>query len=116
MFGRWMVTQRRFNQPKKTSGTLYSRQLPGDAFSAGTYYANVYFPPNNDCSGLATGDGSPGVDGDLVFFQEGEAALPLPDDRFVDAVGNSWLVETVRSELQFSPNWGVHSCKITQLN
>lgn len=101
-------------QPRKISGTLYSRLL-GDQYNAGTYYANVYAQPNRDMSGIANG-GTPGILGDLILYQEGETFYPFPDDKIIDSNGNTWLIDEVTSSLQFNSSWGIHRCAATQLN
>lgn len=111
---KWAITQARMMQPKRMSATLYSRTF-NDIYNAGTFYANIYAQPNKDSSGIAN-NGTPGIAGDLILYQEGEAFYPFPDDKIIDALGNSWIISDVVSSLQFNANWGIHRCTATQLN
>ena len=99
--------------PKQTTGTLYKR-TGGDTFAAGVAYAHIYFPPNMNETGI-TNNGTPSRSGDVLMFQAGESIAPEPDDKLTDADGNTWIVYTVKTSLNFQAGYAVHRVGLMQI-
>jgi hypothetical protein len=99
------------------TGDVYAGTLRVRA-SAGTFtsvaWANYYLDPEVEQSALGGGGIEP-LAATLYLWQIGETTAPRPDDCFLDADGETWLLTSVKSRLTADADHGVHDCRATRV-
>ena len=106
-FGKTSVVATMLKQPGRTTATLRTR-TGNDSYTT-TSYANAYFYPIDDITGLDYKDG-PTKRVTIVLYQLGETYAPGESDWIVDASSNLWLVMKVKSRCNKDSGFGVHDC------
>ena len=113
-FGAESVLSTMEKQPGRASGTLKIRAA-ADTFTS-VSWAQAYIRETEESSAIEGGGIQPiTTTGYLYQTGESDSYRPRPDDQFVDASGNTWLITRCVGRLTKDSGYGVFDCSFTRV-